>query len=72
VRIREHGPEDGIPLLRSGELDLLVSESYEQVAGAPVGGLEEHLPVTEPLLLVLPKQRRVRQTVALESLTEAA
>ena len=43
--IREHEPEDGIPLLRSGELDLLVSESYEDVAeradrrprGAPAG-----------------------------------
>jgi DNA-binding transcriptional LysR family regulator len=70
--IREHEPEDGISLLRSGELDLLVSESYEQVAGAPVGGLDEHLLVTEPLLLVLPRQRRFRQTVALGSLTEAA
>jgi DNA-binding transcriptional LysR family regulator len=70
--IREHEPEDGIPLLRSGELDLLVSESYEQVAGAPVGGLEEHLLVSEPLLLVLPKQARVRRPVALESLADAA
>ena len=26
--VREHEPEDGIALLRSGELDLLVSESY--------------------------------------------
>jgi DNA-binding transcriptional LysR family regulator len=70
--IREHEPEDGISLLRSGELDLLVSESYEQVAGAPTGGLEDHLLVTEPLLLVLPKQGRVRQPVALESLAGAA
>ena len=28
--VREHEPEDGIPLLRSGELDLLVSESYDE------------------------------------------
>ena len=33
--IREHEPEDGIPLLRSGELDMLLSESYDDVAGAP-------------------------------------
>ena len=70
--IREHEPEDGIPLLRSGELDLLVSESYEQVAGAPAGGLEAHPLVTEPLLLVLPKTRRARRAVALDSFSEAA
>ena len=40
--VREHEPEDGIPLLRSGELDLLVSESYDDVPSAPVGGLESH------------------------------
>ena len=38
--VREHEPEDGIPLLRSGELDLLVSESYDDVSPAPAGGLE--------------------------------
>jgi DNA-binding transcriptional LysR family regulator len=70
--IREHEPEDGISLLRSGELDMLLSESYENVAGAPIGGLEEHLLVAEPLLLVLPKQRRRREPVALESLADAA
>ena len=52
---RENEPEDGIPLLRAGELDLLVSESYEGVAPAPVGGLEQHLLLTESLLLVLPR-----------------
>src|SRR4051812_14535639 len=36
--VREHEPEDGIPLLRSGELDVLLSESYDDVATAPVGG----------------------------------
>jgi DNA-binding transcriptional LysR family regulator len=70
--IREHEPEDGIALLRSGELDVLVSESYEDVAGAPVGGLDEHLLVTEPLLLVLPRRKRARDGVALESFGDAA
>ena len=55
--VREHEPEDGIALLRSGELDILVSESYEDVPPAPVGGLEQHLLVSEPLLLVLPADR---------------
>src|SRR5262245_61184089 len=50
--VREHEPEDGIPLLRSGALDVLVSESYDEVAGAPVGGLESHPLLSEPLLLV--------------------
>ena len=40
--VREHEPEDGIPLLRSGELDLLISESYDDVSPAPAGGLERH------------------------------
>jgi molybdate transport repressor ModE-like protein len=52
--IREHEPEDGIPLLRAGELDLLISESYDDVPAKPVGGLERHPLLTEPLLLVLP------------------
>jgi DNA-binding transcriptional LysR family regulator len=52
--VREHEPEDGILLLRAGELDLLVSESYDDVDPAPTGGLESHLLLTEPLRLVLP------------------
>jgi DNA-binding transcriptional LysR family regulator len=52
LSVREHEPEDGIPLLRSGALDLLVSETYEDVAGAPAGGLEAHRLLSEPLLLV--------------------
>jgi DNA-binding transcriptional LysR family regulator len=54
VSVREHEPEDGIPLLRSGALDLLVSESYEGVRSAPAGGLEAHPLLSEPLLLVSP------------------
>ena len=50
--VREHEPEDGIPLLRSGALDLLVSESYDEVPSAPAGGLDAHLLLSEPLLLV--------------------
>src|SRR5690348_7988051 len=54
ISVREHEPEDGIALLRSGALDLLISESYENVPAAPVGGLEERLLLSEPLLLALP------------------
>jgi DNA-binding transcriptional LysR family regulator len=50
--VREHEPEDGILLLRSGALDLLVSESYDEVPSAPAGGLESHTLIAEPLLLV--------------------
>jgi DNA-binding transcriptional LysR family regulator len=53
--VREHEPEDGIPLLRAGELDLLVSESYDDVPSAPVGGLDAHRLLSEPLLLVVPE-----------------
>jgi DNA-binding transcriptional LysR family regulator len=70
--VREHEPEDGIPLLRSGELDLLVSESYDGVDSAPIGGLESHPLLTEPLLLVLPKARAAAERVALETLSDAA
>jgi DNA-binding transcriptional LysR family regulator len=50
--VREHEPEDGIPRLRSGALDLLVSENYDDVPSAPAGGLESHPLIVEPLLLV--------------------
>jgi DNA-binding transcriptional LysR family regulator len=67
----EHEPEDGIPLLRSGELDVLVSESYEGVATVPTGGLESHELLTEPLLLMVPREREVAEPVALGSLADA-
>jgi DNA-binding transcriptional LysR family regulator len=66
--VREHEPEDGIPLLRSGELDVLVSEHYEAVEPAPAGGLESTLLMSEPLLLVLPGGDRRRSPAALEAL----
>lgn len=69
--VREHEPEDGIPLLRSGELDLLVSEGYDGVTAAPSGGLESHLLLTEPLRLVLPKEDTAREPVALTTLRNA-
>src|ERR687896_595647 len=52
----EHEPEDGIPVLRSGELDVLVSESYEGVPAVPTGGLVAQELLSEPLLLVLPRE----------------
>jgi DNA-binding transcriptional LysR family regulator len=70
--VREHEPEDGIPLLRAGQLDLLVSESYEGVRSAPVGGLEQHPLVTEPLLLMVPENHRVPGRVALDTLSDAS
>jgi DNA-binding transcriptional LysR family regulator len=69
--VREHEPEDGIPLLRSGELDLLVSERYEEVEPAPAGGLESTLLMSEPLLLVLPRGDETRSPVALKALEDA-
>jgi DNA-binding transcriptional LysR family regulator len=66
--VREHEPEDGIPLLRSGELDLLVSERYEEVEPVPAGGLEPTLLMSEPLRLVLPRSDRRRSPVALATL----
>jgi DNA-binding transcriptional LysR family regulator len=67
-RVQEHEPEDGIQLLRSGALDLLVSERYEEVEPAPAGGLESTLLMSEPLLLVLPAADRRGAPVALETL----
>jgi DNA-binding transcriptional LysR family regulator len=68
--VREHEPEDGIPLLRSGELDLLVSERYDGVKPAPSGGLDSHLLLTEPLLLVVPEDDRSEGPVALRTLAD--
>jgi DNA-binding transcriptional LysR family regulator len=67
----EHEPEDGIPLLRSGALDMLVSERYDDVAPAPVGGLEEHRLMSEPLLLVLPDDHAAPDPVDLRTLADA-
>jgi DNA-binding transcriptional LysR family regulator len=72
VSVREHEPEDGIALLRSGELDLLVSESYENVDPAPVGGLDAQLLLSEPLLLALPESEPADEPAALASYREAA
>ena len=69
--VREHEPEDGIALLRSGELDLLVSESYGDVESAPTGGLASHLLLDEPLRLVLQAGGR-SDPVPLAELAEAA
>jgi DNA-binding transcriptional LysR family regulator len=69
--VREHEPEDGIHLLRSGELDMLVSEHYEEVEPAPAGGLETSLLLSEPLLLVLPRDHGARDPVELASLGDA-
>jgi DNA-binding transcriptional LysR family regulator len=66
--IREHEPEDGVPLLRSGDLDLLVSESYEGVPQAAIGGLERHLLISEPLLLLVPDGDDVREPAELSGL----
>jgi DNA-binding transcriptional LysR family regulator len=66
--VREHEPEDGIALLRSGGLDVLVSEQYEEVEPAPAGGLASTLLMSEPLLLVLPGADRRRSPVALGAL----
>lgn len=71
-RVREHEPEDGVKLLRSGELDVLVSENYDEVEPAPTGGLERHPLLTEPLLLVLPKDHPAREPVDLTTLREEA
>jgi DNA-binding transcriptional LysR family regulator len=70
--VREHEPEDGIPLLRAGELDLLVSESYDNVGEVATGGLESHLLVSEPMLLVLPSSHPGRDPIPLRSLADAS
>jgi DNA-binding transcriptional LysR family regulator len=67
----EHEPEDGISALRSGELDVLVSESYEEVPAAPAGGLEAHPLLSEPLWLVLPADDGTPSPVALAPLADA-
>jgi DNA-binding transcriptional LysR family regulator len=70
--IREHEPEDGLALLRSGELDVLVSESYDDVPPAPAGGLEQHVLLSEPLLLVLPADHPAGEPVDVSTLRDEA
>jgi DNA-binding transcriptional LysR family regulator len=68
----EHEPEDGIPSLRAGELDVLVSEGYEGVPAVPTGGLEAHELLSEPLLLVLPREGAATEPARGEAATEPA
>jgi DNA-binding transcriptional LysR family regulator len=70
-QVHEHEPEDGIPLLRAGELDLLVTETYDNIRGAATGGLDGRLLLSEPLLLVLPRGHSGREPIPLRSLRDA-
>jgi DNA-binding transcriptional LysR family regulator len=68
---REHEPEDGIALLRSGGLDLLVLERYDDVEPAPAGGLEPHPLLSDPLLVLLPAGHPAAEPVDLSALRDA-
>jgi DNA-binding transcriptional LysR family regulator len=70
--VHEHEPEDGIPLLRSGELDILVSESYDDIEPGPIGGLEQRPLMSEPLVLVLPRGHPAREPVELSALRDSS
>jgi len=52
--IRQVLPEEGIELLRSGELDVLVAKAYDHVPAPRSGGLERHHLLSEELLVALP------------------
>jgi len=71
IVVREHEPEDGIGLLRSGELDLLISESYDNADTAPTGGLEVHPLLREPLLLAVPASDESHEPVSLAAYATA-
>ena len=71
VVLREHEPEDGIGLLRGGELDLLVSESYDNADTAPTGGLDVRQLLREPLLLAVPSSDRSEPPVSLAMYADA-
>lgn len=71
--VHEHEPPEGIPLLRSGDLDLLVSESNDDIEPPRAGGLEAHPLLTEPLLLVLPRSTELPPgPVRLEAFRDAS
>jgi DNA-binding transcriptional LysR family regulator len=70
--VREHEPEDGTPLLRAGELDVLVTETYTGVGPGPIGGLETHPLLSEPLLLLVPASDRAAEPVPLARYRDAA
>jgi DNA-binding transcriptional LysR family regulator len=69
--VREHEPEDGTPLLRAGELDVLVTESYTGVGPGPIGGLEAHPLLSEPLLLLVPASDAADEPVPLARYRDA-
>ena len=52
--VRQLLPEEGIALLRSGELDVLVAKSYDHVPEPRGGGLDRRELLTEELHVALP------------------
>ncbi|MFL5911564.1 MAG: LysR family transcriptional regulator [Gaiellaceae bacterium] len=53
--VRQLLPEEGIALLRSGELDVLLAKTYDSVAEPRAGGLERRDLFTEELVVALPE-----------------
>jgi DNA-binding transcriptional LysR family regulator len=72
LSIAEAEPEQSLPRLKGGELDLVLSFDYPSVPSAPDRDLELTLLLTESMHLALPKQHPLaeRQVVPLAELSE--
>jgi molybdate transport repressor ModE-like protein len=72
LSIAEAEPEQSLPRLKGGELDLALSFDYPSVPSAPDRDLELTLLLTESMHLALPKQHPLaeRQVVPLAALSE--
>ena len=72
LSIAEAEPEESIPRLRGGELDLVLTFDYPSVATAPERDLDRTLILTESMHLALPKRHPLadRQVVPLAELAD--
>ena len=72
LRLVEAEPEEALPLLRAGEIDLTLAYDYEPVPEPPAPDLERTPLLADPLEVVLPRGHRLagRASIAVEELDE--
>jgi hypothetical protein len=62
----ETDPDDGVALLRSGGLDVLVAYDYDLLTPVPSGGLESIHLLDDPVLATVPPTHRLATVAALD------
>jgi DNA-binding transcriptional LysR family regulator len=72
VALDELEPEDSLPLLRVGDVDMVIAEEYEYAPRRRDPALERHPLADDAIVLVLPERHRLarRRSVPLDALAD--